>query len=499
VHETLPPGVRYLDGSKSFSLDPSHPAYQHLAKGEAETVTVDYLLIDDGTRVPASVSWTIAGRNDAPVAASDHMGNVGEVGQTVLAVLNNDREVDSDPLKIVHWTSPLEGSIFRRASGDLVFDPGDDFLALSNGETAMVSFTYRVSDGKGGADSANVTLQVRGSGVFSSPHHSASESSTLGFNHQPVSLIIDAPSRTTTSIVDLDLVIGLGPILQPQMNILYLIDVSGSTLEQTQGTSVGDLNGDGRANTVLDTEIAGLITLTGRVRELGFSPADVTITVIPFNGSADPTDATDGRAVTAATFGLGQAGDAAISDYLKSLDAGGQTNFTDALRAANDRLQGLDQGNEENFLYFLSDGNGQGSFDAELATLNDRYGAKISALGVGKEASLSQLDRIDNTGGASLLTSPDQIDISVLGAPLHGGTIADLDLFVNGMKIVGVGPEDLVSTDSGFALDMSIGELKRFAGDGNTVSATVTFVSGEVLATELTIAGALPHSTDHIL
>jgi hypothetical protein len=46
---------------------------------------------------------------------------------------------------------------------------------------------------------------------------------------------------------------------------------------------------------------------------------------------------------------------------------------------------------------------------------------------------------------------------------------------------------------------MSIEGLRRLAGDENTVSAIITFASGEVLATELTIAGALPHSTDHVL
>jgi hypothetical protein len=77
--------------------------------------------------------------------------------------------------------------------------------------------------------------------------------------------------------------------------------------------------------------------------------------------------------------------------------------------------------------------------------------------------------------------------------------IADIDLFVNDTEIVGVGPEDLVPTAGGLALDMSIGGLKRLAGDGNTVSAIVRFVSGEVLATELAIAGALPRSIDDLL
>jgi VCBS repeat-containing protein len=500
IPASLPPGVRYLSGSRSFSLNPSHPSYQHLGQGETEIVTVDYVLLsDDNIRVPASISWTIAGRNDAPVAASDRIGNMDESGRRILTVRANDRDVDGDSVSIVHWTAPLEGSIVRNSSGDLVFDPGRDFQTLSTGETATVTFAYTISDAKGGADTANVTLQVRGAGTFSSPHMSALSSGILEFNDQPVSLIIDAPSATTTATANLDLVIGLGPVLQPQMNILYLIDISGSTSDSFEGVPVGDLNGDGRSNTILDAEIASLIALTERIRGLGFSPADVTVTVIPFNGSADPADASAGGIVNAATFSLGAVGEGAIANHLRGLNAGGETNFADALRAANDRLQGLDQGGEKNFLYFLSDGNGQGLIDAELATLNDVYEAKITALGVGENASLSQLDDIDNTGGSSLLTSPDQIDIAVLGRPLPGGTVADLDIFVNGTEILEIGPEDLVSTPNGLALDGSVGGLRRLVGDSNTVLATVTFASGEVLTTELTISGALPRSTDFIL
>ncbi|MBM6580673.1 FecR domain-containing protein [Microvirga sp. BT689] len=502
VPTSLPPGVRYRDGSRSFSLDPSDPAYQHLGKGETETVTVDYILLNsDGRQVPASVSWTIAGVNDDPVAASDTISAVGEIGRTILEVRSNDRDVDGDALQIVRWTAPSEGSILRTSSGDLVFDPRDDFRALSAGQTATLSFTYAISDAQGGTDATTVTVKVQGTGTFSAPHQTDLERGILGFNQQEVSLIVDLPSATTTTSADLDLAIGLGPVLQPQMNILYLIDISGSTSEEFEGTPIGDLNRDGRANTVLDAELASLIALTERIRALGFSPADVTVTVIPFNGSADPTDATD-RAeggVDAATFGLGQAGDAAIENYLRGLDSRGLTNFADALRAANDRLEGLDEGSELNFVYFLSDGSGQGSIETELATLNGRYAAKITAVGVGEGARLTQLDMIDNTGGASLLTSPDQLDISVLGSPLEDGVVADLNVFLNGREIPEIDLEDLVRTPEGFTLNASLEGLERLAGDRNSLSATITFASGEALTTNLTIAGALPRSTDLIL
>lgn len=500
VPASLPPGVRYIESSRSFFLDPSHPAYQHLGEGETTTVVVNYSLVIDGARVPTSVSWTVTGRNDAPVAANDSIRAVGEVGQTILALRANDHDVDGDSLQIVRWTNPIEGSLQLDASGNLVFDPGDDFQALSAGQAATISFTYTVSDAKGGTDTANVTLKVAGAGAFSSPRKSASASDILEFNNQSVALTITMPSATTTPSADLDLIIRLGSVVQPQMNILYLIDVSGSTSERFDGQPVGDLNADGRSNTVLDAEIASLIALTERISGLGFSPADISVTVIPFNGSADPTTGSgDNQPVTAATFNLGGAGEMTIASYLRGLDAGGQTNFADALRAANERLQGLDQGSERNILYFLSDGAGQGSVEAELARLNDEFGARIAAIGIGEDANLSRLNGIDNTGGALRLTSPDQIETSVLGSPVPSGVIADLDLFVNGREIAEFGPEDLISTPQGFALDAAIGDLERLAGDRNTIEAVVTFASGEVLRTGLTIAGALPRSTDLIL
>jgi VCBS repeat-containing protein len=502
VPESLPSGVTYLSGVRSFRLDPTHPAYQHLGVGETERVTVNYYLIpDDGTAVPASITWTVDGRNDAPVARNDHIGTIKESGRTILAVLANDRDIDGDTLQPIRWTAPSEGSVSLTAEGKLVFDPGSDFRFLSAGETATVQLAYTVTDSNGGTDTATVTLQVSGEGTFSSSRQITHDTDILDFNRQSVSLLFNAPTATTAATANLELVIGLGPVLQPQMNILYLIDISGSASDMFEGAPVGDLNSDGRANTVLDAEIAGLISLTERVRSLGFSSADVTVTIIPFNGSADPTipGAPGQSGVNAATFDLGQAGDGAIAAYLRGLDADGETNFASALRAANNRLQNLDQGGEENFLYFLSDGRGQGPINAEIAILNDRYGAKITALGVGENADLSQLNEVDNTGGASLLTSPEQIDVSVLGLPLSGGTITDVDVFVNGRNIVDIGLEDFILTPRGLVLDAPVDGLRRLVGDQNSVSATVTFASGEILATELAIAGALPRSTDGIL
>jgi hypothetical protein len=502
VPAPLPPGVRYVESSQTFTLDPSHPAYQHLGESEKQTVTVNYSLVSAGTRMPASVSWTVSGENDAPTAGSDQIVGLNEIARSIIAVRANDRDIDGDSLHILEWTAPAEGSVSRSAAGDLVFNPGSDFQALSAGETATVSFVYTIADGKGGAGSANVILQVRGSGVFSSPLQSAATSKMIDFNHQPVSLAIEAPTATTAATADLSIDIGLGPVPQPQRNIIYVIDVSGSTSAPFKGAPVGDPNGDGVANTILDAEIDSLVQLTDRIRATGFSPDDVSVTVIPFNGSADPADpasSSEADGSASATFSLGVAGDAAISNFLRDLDPSGQTDFADALRAANARLKVLDQGGEKNFLYFLSDGEGQGAVTDQLTTLDNVYGAKITAVGVGSDAKLNQLDAIDYRGQADLLTAPGQLDASVVGLPLAAGQVVDVAIFVNGKEVPEIGPEDLVSTAEGFALDASVGGLGRITGDINDVSATVTFASGEVLTAGLTITGALPRSTDFLL
>ncbi|MEZ0167548.1 DUF4347 domain-containing protein [Microvirga sp. TS319] len=68
---TLPAGVTYDAATHSFALDPAHPAYQSLAAGAAQTVTVEYSVSDGTAKVPASVSWTVTGTNDAAALSSD--------------------------------------------------------------------------------------------------------------------------------------------------------------------------------------------------------------------------------------------------------------------------------------------------------------------------------------------------------------------------------------------------------------------------------------------
>lgn len=81
--DTLPAGVTYDAATQSFTLDPSHAAYQGLAAGQTTVVTVNYGVFDGTATTPASMSWTLTGTNDAAEISGVDTGTVKE--DTILA------------------------------------------------------------------------------------------------------------------------------------------------------------------------------------------------------------------------------------------------------------------------------------------------------------------------------------------------------------------------------------------------------------------------------
>ena len=92
-------------------------------------------------------------------------------------VLGNDSDSDGGTLSIsevqgqnvssgqsVNVTND-SGTVIGTAqvvSGKIVFTPGDELDSLNDGENQDVTFGYTISDGQGGTDSANVTINVTG-------------------------------------------------------------------------------------------------------------------------------------------------------------------------------------------------------------------------------------------------------------------------------------------------------------------------------------------------
>ena len=101
--------------------------------------------------------------NQAPTAVNDPNGSTDEDNPVTIAVLANDSDPDLDPLTVTGVnTSGTQGQVSINPNGTVDYDPGSAFQFLNQGESATDSFEYSISDGRGGADSATVTVTVDG-------------------------------------------------------------------------------------------------------------------------------------------------------------------------------------------------------------------------------------------------------------------------------------------------------------------------------------------------
>ena len=124
------------------------------------TATITLKIHDDGgtanggVNESATQSFTISVNpvNDDPVA-NDDSATIDEDTNAVVNVLANDSDVDGDSLDVTSFTQPSEGTVTKDPDGKLRYVPNNNF----NGTN---SFSYTVSDGHGGTDSATVTVSV---------------------------------------------------------------------------------------------------------------------------------------------------------------------------------------------------------------------------------------------------------------------------------------------------------------------------------------------------
>ena len=78
-------------------------------------------------------------------------------------VLANDTEADGDTLSVASVSrTHLRGSLSWRPGGTFRYVPGTAFDSLRSGATATDVFDYRLSDGRGGTDTARARFRVTG-------------------------------------------------------------------------------------------------------------------------------------------------------------------------------------------------------------------------------------------------------------------------------------------------------------------------------------------------
>ena len=108
----------------------------------------------------AEVKVIVDGANTAPVAVDDSVTTT-EGTKVGVRVLNNDSDPDGDTLQLKSFTQAANGRVVRN-NGGTKGDLSDDRLVYTPNEgfSGTDSFTYTISDGKGGHDTATVDVVV---------------------------------------------------------------------------------------------------------------------------------------------------------------------------------------------------------------------------------------------------------------------------------------------------------------------------------------------------
>jgi CSLREA domain-containing protein len=100
----------------------------------------------------ATASIAVACVNDAPVAGDDAETVLEDSGATTIDVLADDNDVDGDSLTVASVTQPAHGSAANNGT-NVSYTPNPNYCGPD-------TFTYTVSDGNGGTDTATVSITV---------------------------------------------------------------------------------------------------------------------------------------------------------------------------------------------------------------------------------------------------------------------------------------------------------------------------------------------------
>ncbi|MGH1491853.1 MAG: Ig-like domain-containing protein, partial [Acidimicrobiales bacterium] len=154
----------------SFSYDPTNaPTLQALGDETTTEDTFTYTIDDgNGGTDTATVIVVVEGRNDEPDAIDDEYGTDAVTVLTVpiSGVLSNDTDAEGATLEAfpITGTSGRGANLILNTDGSFTYDPTgvSDFADLAAGETLTDTFSYTMTDGAAGFDSATVTITVTG-------------------------------------------------------------------------------------------------------------------------------------------------------------------------------------------------------------------------------------------------------------------------------------------------------------------------------------------------
>ncbi|MBC8001718.1 MAG: tandem-95 repeat protein [Opitutaceae bacterium] len=229
-------------------------------------VKLAYVINDGrGLKANGAIAIQVSPVNDPPKAAPDLATTRFGVPVTT-KVLTNDRDPDGDPLTVSGTTPAFNGTVAINGGKTITYTP-------SLGYSGTDFFTYNISDGAGGFDTAGVTVFVRN-------NSSTGTDIALAQSVNPLIAITNQPLTFRLAVTN------TGPV--DAASVLLLVNLSGHTSEpamtSTQGSftnesgiirfELGNLAaGAGAVSTVVVTSSGpGAVTSSATIQSLTLDP-----------------------------------------------------------------------------------------------------------------------------------------------------------------------------------------------------------------------------------
>ncbi len=386
-----------------------------------------------GGSATATVTVTVIPVNDAPAAVDDVAATPEDIPVTI-DVLANDSDVENDPLLVTAVTAPLHGSAVVNPDNTITYTPD----ANTNG---LDSFSYTVSDGNGGFDTAVVALTV--TPVNDAPLAANDEESTLEDTPVTVDVLsndsdVDGDALTVSAVTTPTHGV---VVINPDGTVTYTPDANYN--------GIGGLPPDSFSYTVNDG-YGGAAT----------AGVNITVLAVNDNPAAVNDDVVTAEDTPIAIDVLANDSDVdgdtlVVSDVTQPTHGTVVNNGVDLLYTPDENYNGVDS-----FAYTVSDGNA----GSDTATVSITITPVNDAPTAVDDSAATPEDMPVTIG---LLVNDDDVDgdaltVSSVTTPTHGS------LLINPDNTVTYTPDANYNGGDSFSYTLSDGQ-----GGGDTASVTV--------------------------
>ncbi len=481
----------------SVDIDPS--AYDSLAVGESQEITVSYSIEDgNGGTVPQTLTVTITGENDGPSVSSVLTSTATEdTSAYSVDLLGGASDPDSSDVLSVSdagftITNDSAGAVSRNGN-NVDIDPSV-YDSLAVGESQEVTVSYSIEDGNGGTVPQTLTVTITGENDGPSVSTALTSSATEDDSAYSVNLLTNASDPDGS-----DVLVVSASGFSISNDSAGAVSRNGNTVDidpsvydslavgESQEITVSYSIEDGNGGTVLQTLT---VTITGENDGPSVSSAltstateDTSAYSVDLLGGASDPDSSDVLAVSNTGFSITNDSAGAVSRNGNTVDI--DPSVYDSLAV------GVSQ--EITVSYSIEDGNGGTVLQTLTVTITgENDGPSVSSVLTSTATEDASAYSVDLLGGAS---DPDSSDVLAVpdagfsitndsaGAVSRNGNNVDIDPSVYDSLAVGESQEITVSYSiedgNGGSVPQTLTVTITGENDGPSVSSALTSTATE--------------------